>query len=98
MENESLDLIVSNCDLHWSNSLEGSFQTYLNSLVPDGLFIGNMIGGDTLQEARICLNLAMQEREGGVSPMISPMMSITDVGNVFSRQKFNMPTVDLTHM
>jgi NADH dehydrogenase [ubiquinone] 1 alpha subcomplex assembly factor 5 len=43
------------------------------------------------------LNLAESEREGGVSPTISPMLGIADIGNVFARCKYNMPTVDKTH-
>ena len=45
-------------------------------------------GGDTLQELRICLNLAESERDGGVSPVVSPMLSMTDMGNIFARAKF----------
>lgn len=44
-----------------------------------------MLGGDTLQEMRICMNLAELERDGGVSPVISPMLSLTDLGNIFAR-------------
>ena len=44
------------------------------------------------------MNLAESEREGGVSPTVSPMLSLTDMGNIFSRSgKFNMPTVDIQH-
>ena len=46
---------------------------------------------------RICFNLAEQERDGGASPVVSPMMSVTDLGNTFSRCKFTMPTIDITH-
>lgn len=56
-----------------------------------------MLGGDTLQELRICFNLAELERDGGVSPVISPMMSLTEMGNIFSRCQFTMPTCDVTH-
>jgi len=42
------------------------------------------------------MNLAESERDGGVSPSVSPMLSLTDIGNIFSRSgKFNMPTVDI---
>lgn len=61
--------------------------------------MGAAFGGDTLQELRICMNLAESEREGGVSPTTSPMLSLTDMGNIFSRAgHFNLPTVDVTHM
>ena len=56
-----------------------------------------MLGGDTLQELRICLNLTESEREGGVSTMVSPLMNITDIGNILARAKLNLPTIDITH-
>lgn len=44
------------------------------------------------------MNLAESERDGGVSPTVSPMLSLTDMGNLFSKSgKFNMPTVDIQH-
>lgn len=97
-EKDSLDLIVSNCSLHFFNDLEGSLSAYRESLIPDGVFLASAFGGDTLQELRICMNLAESEREGGVSPAVSPMLSLTDLGNLFSKSgKFNMPTVDIQH-
>ena len=54
------------------------------------------LGGDTLQEFRICMNLAENERDGGVSPNVSPMLSVTDMGNTFARCGWSMPTVDVT--
>ena len=66
-------------------------------MIPDGVFISTSFGGDTLQELRICLNLASQEREGGVSPMTSPCLSLQEIGNIFAKCKFTMPTVDVTH-
>ena len=47
---------------------------------------------------RICLNLAEAEREGGVSPIVSPMVSATDIGNIFSRCKYTMPTIELSKL
>ena len=43
------------------------------ALRPDGVFIGAIFGGDTLFELRTALQLAEVEREGGISPHISPM-------------------------
>lgn len=94
---DELDMIVSNSTLHWVNDLEGTLRGYRESLIPDGVFLGSVIGGETLQELRICMNLAESERDGGVSPTVSPLLSLTDMGNVFSRSgHFNLPTVDLT--
>ena len=43
------------------------------ALQPDGVFLGALFGGDTLFELRTALQLAEMEREGGISPHISPM-------------------------
>jgi NADH dehydrogenase [ubiquinone] 1 alpha subcomplex assembly factor 5 len=43
------------------------------ALKPDGVFIGAVLGGDTLFELRTSLQLAELEREGGISPHVSPM-------------------------
>ena len=59
--------------------------------------MGSTLGGDTLQELRICFNLAESERDSGVSPIVSPMMSVTDLGNMFARCQFTLPAVDITH-
>jgi NADH dehydrogenase [ubiquinone] 1 alpha subcomplex assembly factor 5 len=59
--------------------------------------MSSSFGGNTLQELRISFNLAEQERDGGVSPVVSPMLSAVDLGNIFARVKFTMPTVDITH-
>jgi NADH dehydrogenase [ubiquinone] 1 alpha subcomplex assembly factor 5 len=97
-KSDSFDLIISNMHLHWVNDLERTLQGFSETLQADGLFMGSMVGGDSLQELRICLSLAESEREGGVSPLGSPMLSITDVGNILAKgAKFNMPTIDVTH-
>jgi NADH dehydrogenase [ubiquinone] 1 alpha subcomplex assembly factor 5 len=83
--------------MHWINELETVFRGFKHTLEPDGLFMSSSLGGDTLQELRICMNLAELERDGGVSPNISPMLSVTDLGNSFARCSYTMPTVDVTH-
>ena len=46
------------------------------ALKPDGLFLAAMLGGNTLQELRIACTIAQQEREGGVSPRVSPLAQV----------------------
>ncbi|KAG8984053.1 hypothetical protein FRB90_005604, partial [Tulasnella sp. 427] len=64
------------------------------ALKPDGVFIGAMFGGDTLFELRTSLQLAETEREGGISPRVSPMTQTSDVSNLMARAGFNLLTVD----
>lgn len=44
--------------------------------MPDGLLLGAMLGGDSLQELRISCALAEQELEGGVASRISPLARV----------------------
>lgn len=88
------NLIVNNFQMHWMNVISGTAEKWLKSLVPDGALVGTLMGGDTLQELRIALTLAEQEREGGVSTHVSPMLNIPDVGNLFNRLHFKLVTTN----
>ena len=96
IKDESYCLILNNLTLHWQNKLDASFTNFSRMLRPNGVYIGSMLGSDTLQELRICLNLGEKEREGGLSPATSPMMPMTSIGNSFSRCNFSLPTIDRT--
>ncbi|NXO80856.1 NDUF5 hydroxylase, partial [Sitta europaea] len=63
-------------------------------LQPAGVFLGAMLGGDTLYELRCSLQLAELEREGGFSPHVSPFTAVADLGHLLSRAGFNTLTVD----
>jgi NADH dehydrogenase [ubiquinone] 1 alpha subcomplex assembly factor 5 len=53
----------SNLSLHWVNDLPGAMQQACQALKPDGVFLASMLGGNTLKELRVALQLAEQERE-----------------------------------
>jgi len=91
---KSLDLVVSCMSLHWVNDLPGTFKQVKECLKPDGVFMGAMFGGETLQELRSSLIMAEQEREGGISSHISPFTTLPDVGNLLSGAGFSLTTVD----
>uniref|UniRef100_A0A3B4GF57 Arginine-hydroxylase NDUFAF5, mitochondrial n=1 Tax=Pundamilia nyererei TaxID=303518 RepID=A0A3B4GF57_9CICH len=90
----TFDLVVSSL-LHWINDLPGALRQIHQVLKPDGVFIGAMVGGETLYELRCSLQLAETEREGGFSPHISPYTAVTDLGNLLGQAGFNMLTVDI---
>eukprot|EP00741_Cyanophora_paradoxa_P012382 tig00020610_g11963.t1 len=90
----SADAVFANLSLHWVNDLPGALIQARRTLRPDGLFLGALLGGDTLHELRVSLSLAEQEREGGVSTRISPFAGVRDAGNLLSRAGFAMPAVD----
>ncbi|GMH41941.1 hypothetical protein BSKO_09860 [Bryopsis sp. KO-2023] len=95
LRKQTANLIVSCLGMHWVNDLPAALVQCLLALKPDGLFLANMFGGNTLQELRIAFNLAEQEREGGVSPRISPLVQMNDTGSLLSGAGFNLIGVDV---
>ncbi|XP_018540373.1 arginine-hydroxylase NDUFAF5, mitochondrial [Lates calcarifer] len=91
----TFDLVMSSLSLHWINDLPGALRQIHQVLKPDGVFIGAMVGGETLYELRCSLQLAETEREGGFSPHVSPYTAVTDLGNLLGQAGFNMLTVDI---
>jgi NADH dehydrogenase [ubiquinone] 1 alpha subcomplex assembly factor 5 len=91
----SQEAIVSCLNLHWVNDLPGALVQVKEALQPDGLFLGAMFGGETLFELRTALQLAELEREGGISPHVSPMTNTSDISNLLGRAGLTLLTVDL---
>lgn len=91
----SFDLVMSSMSLHWINDLPGILTQINNVLKPDCPFIGAMLGGDTLFELRTSLQLAEQERRGGMSPRVSPLADVRDMGGLLQKAGFKMLTVDV---
>ncbi|KAG5036316.1 hypothetical protein JHK87_011226 [Glycine soja] len=71
-DQDSVDLVVSCLGLHWTNLPGAMIQSRL-ALKPDGLFLAAILGGETLKELKIACTLAQMEREGGISPRVSPL-------------------------
>lgn len=92
---QSQEAVVSCLSLHWINDLPGVLVQVKEALKPDGLFLGAMFGGDTLFELRTALQLAELDREGGISPHVSPMTDTKDVSNLLGRAGFTLLTVDI---
>lgn len=90
----TLDLILSNLNLHWVNDLPGALLQIRDALKPDGLFLGTMFGGRTLQELRDCLMRAELAETGGVSPRVSPFAEVSDAAALMQRAGFALPVVD----
>ena len=90
----SLDLVLGNLSLHWVNDLPGALLQIRRALKPDGLFLAAMLGGETLKELRHAFMEAEIAEEGGISPRLSPMAGVRDLGSLLSRAGFAMPVVD----
>jgi SAM-dependent methyltransferase len=90
----AFDLIASALSLQLVNDLPGALIQIRRALRPDGLFLGAVLGGDTLQELREAFLQAELELEGGISPRVAPMADIREFGGLLQRAGFALPVVD----
>lgn len=91
----TFDAVVSAMSMHWVNDLPGLLAEVHRVLKPDGVFVGAMLGGDTLFQLRSSLQLAEQERRGGFAPRMSPVVKQSDVGGLLQATRFTLLTVDI---
>lgn len=91
----SFALVTSNLTLHWTNDLPGALIQIRQILKPDGLFLGTMLGGETLHELRTAWLQAEIEQEGGASPRLSPLADLRDAGALLQRAGFALPVADV---
>lgn len=90
----AFNLAVSALSLHWVNDLPGALIQVNRALKPDGLFLGAMLGGDTLTELRHAMMQAELAVEPGVAPRVSPFADIRDAGGLLQRAGFALPVAD----
>lgn len=91
----TFDAVLSSLSLHWVNDLPSLLSSINSILKPDAPFIAAMFGGDSLFELRTSLQLADLERLGGVSPHVSPMADVRDIGGLLGKAGFKLLTVDV---
>ena len=92
---EGFDLAVSLFSLQAINDLPGALVQIRRALKPDGLFVGALLGGGTLQELRDSFAHAESETLGGVSPRVSPFGDVRDLGGLLQRAGFALPVADI---
>ena len=90
----SQDLVISAFLMHTLNDPVGHLIQLRRALKPDGLMLAVLFGGQTLHELRTSLAEAEVECEGGLSPRVSPMAEIRDLGGLLQRANFAMPVAD----
>ena len=91
---QSLDLITSLFALQTIDDLPGTLVQIRRALKPDGLLIGTLLGGETLQELRSVMMEAETLCEGGVSPRIAPFAGVRDIGGLLQRAGLALPVTD----
>ncbi len=90
----ALDLVTSVLSLHLVNDLPGALIQISRALRPDGLFLGALLGGDSLVELRQAFMMAETETAGGVSPRVFPTADVRDMGGLLLRAGFALPVAD----
>ncbi|KAK9472411.1 S-adenosyl-L-methionine-dependent methyltransferase [Dipodascopsis tothii] len=91
----TVNAVVSNLSMHWVNDLPGVLRKIKHMLVPDGIFMAAMLGGDSLYELRTSLQLAEMERDGRIAPRLSPLADVKDMGGLLQQAGYNLITVDV---
>lgn len=90
----AFDLIVSPLALHTVNDLPGALIQLRRALMPDGLMLAALFGGDTLQELRLSLLEAESELTGGAAMRVAPFADLQDVASLLQRAGFALPAAD----
>ncbi|MGI9426747.1 MAG: methyltransferase domain-containing protein [Hyphomicrobiaceae bacterium] len=91
---ETFDLVTSALTLQFVNDLPGTLTQIHRILKPDGLFLGAMVGGETLTELREAALLAESELHNGASPRVAPFADVRDLGGLLQRAGFALPVAD----
>ncbi|KAK9449871.1 uncharacterized protein V1518DRAFT_414916 [Limtongia smithiae] len=91
----TVNTVISNMSIHWVNDLPGLLQKIKYMLVPDGLFIASMCGGDSLFELRTALQIAEMDVYGRIAPRLSPLADVRDMGGLMQQAGYNLITVDV---
>ncbi|EWC44026.1 hypothetical protein DRE_01378 [Drechslerella stenobrocha 248] len=89
------DGIISAGSLQWINDLPAVLAAVNRALKPDSPFLCAMFGGDTLYELRTSLQLVDTDRLGGVSPHVSPLADVRDMGGLLQQAGFRLITIDV---
>ena len=91
---KSMDLVLSNLNLHTVNDLPGTIIQIRNTLKNDGLFMASIFGGETLHELRKTIAETELSMFGGISPRIFPFADKPQMGDLLQRAGLNLPIID----
>ncbi len=90
----AFDLVTSVLSLQLVNDLPGALIQIRRALKPDGLFLGALLGGDSLVELRQAFMMAETETVGGITPRVFPTADVRDMGGLLQRAGFALPVAD----
>jgi len=90
-----LDFLCSFLELHLIDDLPGVLLRYKQALKADGVFLGAMFGGHTLQELRHSLFAAESQLTGGAASRIIPFVDVRTLGQLVQAAGFALPVIDV---
>ncbi|RKQ69574.1 methyltransferase family protein [Litorimonas taeanensis] len=88
------DLIISLLGLQSINDLPGNLLQIRNALLPDGLFMGSLFGGDSLLHLRQTFYQIDQALFGGATARIYPMINHEQAAALLGQAGLNLPVID----
>ena len=88
------DLVLAIGTLDTVNDLPLALSAIRHAMLPDGLFIGALSGGDTLPQLRTAMRAA-DEAMGGASAHVHPRIEASALAPLLSAAGFAMPVVDV---
>lgn len=89
LQTGSIDLIVSNLMLQWSDDLDQTFSEFRRVLKPEGLLIFTTFGPDTLKELRQAWAMVDQQQH------VNAFIDMHDIGDALIRNGFGQPVMDV---
>ena len=97
LKEKSYDLIIHALSLHWYNDPIGQLIQIRKALVPDGLMLAFLFGGETLKELRSAFKQAEISNENGISPRVAPMADLRELGKLLLRSGLNLNVADINN-
>ena len=91
---ESFDLIVSNLNFHFINQIPQFLLQVKSLLKPDGIFIASFFGEENLSELVHVLYEVENEIHGGISPRMSPTITVKTAAHLLQKAGFQNPVSD----
>lgn len=88
-ENESVDMVFANLNLHWSSDIFKTLAEFRRILKQDGLLLFSTVGPDTLKELAQAFLLAEEKWH------VHPFMDMHHLGDELVRLQFFEPVVDM---
>lgn len=89
------DLIINFFTLHWTNDIPGFLRQTFHLLKPEGLYLGALIGGNSLNELSQALLEAEDLCSGSIALRISPFVKSSQAGALLQRAGFSLPVCDI---